>query len=439
MRSIPAIAASGIPLLAVVTTRELRMRPSRAPDFEAENGALKDLAHAFMGAPQAILQKLADVALRLCKAHSAGVTMLEQNNGEPVFRWCALAGKLAPHFGKTMPRAFSPCGMVIDHNALQLMTRPVRHFSCIKTLSPSIEEALLVPFYLNREPVGTIWVVAHDRARHFDSEDARLITSIGQFAAAACEASQVVNGLRVEVGETESAATAANRHKDRFIAMLAHELRGQLAPAKTAIELLTTDTLNATQTRWARGVIGRHVDAMTRLVEELLDAARLANGKLQVRRRTVAVADIVAQSAEAVRPAMTAREHEFVVRVPPEPIFIDADPLWLAQALQNLLGNAAKCANAGGRIECTVQRDGDEVVFTVSDNGVGIAPEKIDQIFGLYVQGGSAQEILSGSGLGIGLYLTRLVIEAHGGTVRAVSAGRGFGSQFIVRMPCKLR
>ena len=442
MQPLAAMSASPVPLFAVLTTSELAQRPSRIAEVAAERRALGSLAQTFAAwPPHSVLQKIADTALDLCRAHSAGVSVLDENRGEPVLRWRAIAGALAPHAGSAWPRAASPCGTVLDRNTVELMSQPVRHFPCIESLSPRIEEALLTPFHLDGAPVGTIWVAAHDRSRRFDAEDARLLTVLGKLAAAACAVPAAFRGLEKGVAnDTADLATAANSHKDLFIAILGHELRGRLAPAKAAIELLKGETLDTAKTRWAHEMIERQVDGMTRLVDDLLEVARQQTGALRLRRQTVAIAEIVKRSVETVEPQVTARGHSLVVDVPPEPIFVDADVVWLSQALQNLLANAVKYTNPGGRIGVDARRDGDEVVLTVRDTGIGIEPSALLTVFDPYVQEQS-QSHLSGKGLGVGLglYVARLLIEAHGGTIRAVSAGRDCGTELVVRLPCKPR
>lgn len=146
MQSREALSPTPFPLSAVVVTAELNRRAPRAPDFEAENRALTALAQTLCTSRGSTLQKLADILLDLCNAHSAGITLLEGGTAEPALRWRALAGRLTPHLGATLPRAFSPCGTTLDSNAIQLMSRPVRHFQHIKAWSPEIREALLIPF-----------------------------------------------------------------------------------------------------------------------------------------------------------------------------------------------------------------------------------------------------------------------------------------------------
>jgi GAF domain-containing protein len=171
---------------AVIITEELALRPAGEPDFEALNAALLALAQTLANSPGKILQQLVETALKLCRAQSAGISLLEEENGRGIFRWHALAGEYAPHIWGTTPREFSPCGTVLDTDRAQLMSHLDRHFTYFAEVEPRIAEALLVPFYVGGKAVGTVWVVSHDdQVRQFDAEDQRVITTLSEFAAAA--------------------------------------------------------------------------------------------------------------------------------------------------------------------------------------------------------------------------------------------------------------
>ncbi len=185
----------------VLITAELGRRPARAPDHAAESRALVELATAMAESPRGVFQKLADTALALCRAGSAGVSVWEPDGPADVFRWQATAGDYAPYLGGTMPRGFSPCGAVLDRNATQLMADPVRFYPYIADLCSPVREVLLVPFHQAGAAVGTVWVVAHSADQHFDAEDARLVTSLTRFAGAAV---QTLN--RIEAAERAEAA-----------------------------------------------------------------------------------------------------------------------------------------------------------------------------------------------------------------------------------------
>ena len=199
----------------VLITAELARRPARSPDFEAENRALVALATAMAASPENMFQMLADTALALCGAGSAGVSVWESQGTENVFRWRGIAGQYAPYIGETMPRWFSPCGTVLDRNSPLLMAHPERHFTYIGDLCSPLREVLLVPFYQGSKPVGvgTVWVVAHTEDQHFDAEDVRLITSLTRFAGAAV---QVLS----RADEAEAAERSLRENEERFRALV---------------------------------------------------------------------------------------------------------------------------------------------------------------------------------------------------------------------------
>ena len=167
----------------VVINSELLSRPCKAPNYEAENQALMALAQTLSDAPDKILQRLAETALQLCRADTAGISLMEQQDGAEVFRWEALAGVFSDRLNATMPRNASPCGTTIDRNATQLMYMAERVFPALKS-KPPVVEALLIPFQVAGKPIGTVWVVAHDERRKFDQEDERIIKTLAQFASA---------------------------------------------------------------------------------------------------------------------------------------------------------------------------------------------------------------------------------------------------------------
>jgi signal transduction histidine kinase len=183
----------GVSLEAIISTAELTRRAGRSPDHRAENRALNVLAQEMVTSPDRILQKLAETAMKLCHAGSSGISLL---NSKGDFYWPAVTGSLAAHLGGGTPREFGPCGTVLDRNAPQLMSHPERHFSYLESLAPSIEEVLLVPFYIDGKAVGTIWVISHEPQVRFDAEDLRMMTNLATFAAAAYQTLQNQSHLR---------------------------------------------------------------------------------------------------------------------------------------------------------------------------------------------------------------------------------------------------
>jgi signal transduction histidine kinase len=240
--------------------------------------------------------------------------------------------------------------------------------------------------------------------------------------------------LLAEEQAKRAAAEDANRRKDEFLAMLAHELRNPLAPIRNAVHILRQTSPYQRDLDWARDVIDRQVEHLTHLVDDLLDVSRITRGKIRLRRQPTDVATVVASALETSRPTIEGRKHHLVVSVPAEAVSVNADRARLAQILSNLLNNAAKYTAEGGHIWLTVRQEGAEVVFRVRDTGMGIPPEMLSTIFDLFTQADRSLDRSEG-GLGIGLTLVRRLVELHEGTVQALSAGPGQGSEFVVRLP----
>ena len=200
-----------VPLESVIITPELRKRPSRSPDYQAESRALSALAQEMANSPQNVLQKLAHVALELSRAQSAGVSILEEENGRKIFRWHAVAGQWAGYLGGTMPCEASPCGTVLDRNASLLLSHPERYYPIPSTITPPIVEVLLIPFHVADAPIGTIWAIAHDESLQFDAEDERIMSSLGKFASAAYQTLKRVESLKTESAERKKTEVTLRR------------------------------------------------------------------------------------------------------------------------------------------------------------------------------------------------------------------------------------
>jgi signal transduction histidine kinase/ActR/RegA family two-component response regulator len=427
----------GIALELLVSTEQLQLRESRAPDLHTENLALRDLARSLANSPHTILQRLVETALRLCAVDSAGISILESQNGQKVIRCHAVTGPLASQLGNSVPQHLSPCGRVLDSGATQLLIHPHEHFVQISGLSPRIEETLIVPFYVQGTAIGTIWVVSHEPARQFDAESARAMASLGEFAAAAYQTLTSLDLLAAEIMErkkTQNALRDDDRAKDEFIATLGHELRNPLAPIRHALEIVRRSRNDPAMAAAAYGIIERQIIHMVRLIDDSLDVSRIRLGKLELTRAPVELSVVLTSAIESSRPVLDAFGHELFTSLPSEPVYLDGDAIRLTQVFMNLLVNAAKYTKRGGRIWLSVQRDERQFIVSVRDSGVGIAADRIDHIFALFNQAGRSSDSSDG-GLGIGLHLVKRITEMHGGTVRASSGGVGRGSEFIVQLP----
>ncbi len=226
----------------------------------------------------------------------------------------------------------------------------------------------------------------------------------------------------------------AVEQRDQFLATLAHELRNPLAPIRNSLQIMRMMGCQTPVIAQAQEMMERQVCHMTRLLEDLLDVARISQGKIELRKERINLTSLVTHTVEAIRPLCDEQTHKLSVSLPSTPIWVDGDPTRLEQVLTNLLDNACKYTDRGGKIVIALEKNDSHACVRLSDNGSGIPPEKLPKIFDLFVQ---AERRLNRSqgGLGIGLTLVKKLVELHGGTVEAASDGPGRGSQFLVRLP----
>ena len=231
--------------------------------------------------------------------------------------------------------------------------------------------------------------------------------------------------------ETREALREADRRKDEFLATLAHELRNPLAPIRNALHLLARPGAQA-QAAGLHAMLERQVSHMVRLVDDLMEVSRISRGAIELRREPLDLADVLRTAAETCQPLIERGRHRFEMHLPGEPLPVDGDAVRLAQVMTNLLGNAARYTDDGGRIELVARRDGDDALVTVRDSGIGIEPQQLPRLFEMFAQ---LDRSRGQGGLGIGLSLVRRLVQMHGGSVHAASEGPGRGSKFSVRLP----
>ncbi len=252
----------------------------------------------------------------------------------------------------------------------------------------------------------------------------------GQIARALADRDRALDAERV----ARALADEDNRAKDEFIATLSHELRNPLSPIRAAAAVLKMPQADPARRASAIGVIERQSTAMARLLEDLLDISRISSGRIEIERRPVLLADVMETAVETARPLIEQRRHALEVRLPPEPVQLSADPLRLGQVFANLLTNAAKYTDPGGRIEVAAEVADHEVRVRGRDNGIGLEPQALEQVFQKFAQVRGPLDRSQG-GLGLGLSLVRGLVKLHGGWVRAHSEGLGQGSEFVVGLP----
>jgi PAS domain S-box-containing protein len=240
--------------------------------------------------------------------------------------------------------------------------------------------------------------------------------------------------LLAEVQERAAQLTEADRRKDEFLAILAHELRNPLAPVTNAVEILRMNGLSNPESQRAAEMIDDQMQHMTRLIDDLLDVSRLTRGTLELRKEEVMLSDVVKSAVEKTRHIIDESGVQLTVELPPRPVKLDADRIRLTQVLSNLLNNAAKYTESGGSIILRAERAGNEVAISVKDTGIGMPPDKLQHIFEIFAQLDVSLERTRG-GLGLGLTLVKRLVELHGGSVEAKSDGLEEGSEFLIRLP----
>jgi len=271
--------------------------------------------------------------------------------------------------------------------------------------------------YQHESPEGPTWLSA-------------TLGFIGRSAAGRARFSFVVEDV-TERRRAEETLRESDRRKDEFLAMLAHELRNPLAVIGNAVHILR---MSGDSLEWARDMIGRQVKHLSRLIDDLLDVSRISRGKIQLRIDRLDAATILRRAVESVRPLIEQRQHELTVSLPAHGLWVDADPIRLEQVAVNLLTNAAKYTEPSGHIRLAAEREGRNIVFRIRDDGLGIPPERLPEMFQLFVQG-ERSIARSEGGLGIGLTLVKGLVEMHGGSVTASSEGPNQGSEFSVYLP----
>nr|WP_255481853.1 MULTISPECIES: ATP-binding protein [Ramlibacter] len=286
----------------------------------------------------------------------------------------------------------------------------------------------VLPLVAHGRTIGAMAVMQAESKRQFDEEDRALLVELGRRAALALDNARLF-------GEAEAArrqAEAANRAKDEFLAMLGHELRNPLAPIATALELMARRSPQVALEE--RRVIGRQVNHLSRLIDDLLDVSRITRGKVELQREAIDLRAVAANALEMTRPLFERHEHPVDVELPREPVTVEGDFVRLAQVLGNLLVNAAKFTPTGGQVAVRVRREGPTALVQVQDTGCGIDPALLTGVFDMFVQGRQAMDRRTG-GLGLGLAIVRSLVDLHGGDVRAHSDGVGRGATFTVRLP----
>ncbi len=404
----------------------------RSAEALAETGRLLSQTLSFDDVAERVVGRVRDLIGATC----AVVYRLDPSTG--VFRGLAVSGEIGPGFPEnlTIPSEMGTVGLAMRERQ-PVMTTDLMQDSRIvigaelrgRLESSPHRAGLAVPLIVQDEVIGVLFL--GDRVgRRFTADEVRVAQAFADQAAIAFNNARLYEAERRARSEAEAASVA----KDHFLAMLAHELRNPLGPIRSGIYLvgrrLSTDPL----VQRARAIIERQLMHLTRLLDDLLDVARITQAKIELVKAPVELATAVSEAVEATRDLVEARGHTVRLALPEDPIRLEADPTRLVQIIGNLLHNAAKYTPGGGTITVTGRAEPDWIVFSVKDTGIGIPSEMLPRVFDLFAQVDPSPARSEG-GLGIGLTLVRRLVELHGGRVTARSEGKGQGSEFIVRLP----
>jgi signal transduction histidine kinase len=442
----------------ILITRELERRAPRPPDYAAENRALVALAESMAENPQHLPQQLTDLAVELCRAGSAGISLLQQDVDGEFFHWIALSGTFATHIGDRTPRHMSHCGITIDRNAPQLFFHPSRLFTYFDEVEAPIIESLVLPIELNGKAAGAIWIVGHDANQQFDAEDVRLMTSLARFSGAALQVSLTLEiakaanrTLQDRIHERKQAEEAllkseaalrelnttlerrvqerteelerSNRELDQFAYVASHDLKAPLRAINQLATWIAQDTdglLPATAQEYLVKLQGR-IHRLETLLDDLLAYSRA--GRQRHLPELIDTAELVNSIVELLSPS-----DNFTVQVADAMPVIMTERIPLETVFRNLIGNAIKHHHApeDGFVEISGQDRGEFVEFSVKDNGPGIEDRFHRRIFEMFQTLRPRDQI---EGSGIGLSVVKKILESRGGTIH-IESSPGDGSTF---------
>lgn len=372
-------------------------------------------------------------------ADAATLVLLDDGDSFTRALRCGLDGlRTPPKFAECeleeLPPAVRDALSVASTTGKQVAPGPDRRsVSILDMQSAPARQAVVVPLIAGERSLGAMWVRLNDVP-----ENITTLEELATRAAVAFENARLYRSLQTEVLERQQAQAQlqeANQRKDEFLAMLSHELRNPLAPIRNAVEVIRMVAPHEPKLGWATNVTERQVNHLTRLIDELLDVARISQGKIVLRAEPIDLLEVVAQSVETMRPFIDSRRHVLTQKIAPGPIWLRGDSARLSQVISNLLNNAAKYTEEGGAIYLAVSLEEGHAAITVRDNGIGIDADLLPKVFDLFKQGEQSLDRTQG-GLGVGLTLAQRLAHLHNGRIEVSSGGAGRGAEFRVLLPC---
>jgi signal transduction histidine kinase/DNA-binding response OmpR family regulator len=384
-----------------------------------------------------LYEQILDAAMTIMGAQFASIQMLDADRNE--LRLLASRNfhpESAEYWGAISGPSDTVCGAALKHGE-RVVTPDVREVEYLKNPERQRPFALSGIVSCQSTPLtardGRVvgMISTHWREVHTPEErELRLLDDFARQAADFFERRRAVEALR----GSEAALREADRRKDEFLAMLAHELRNPLVPLRGVTETLQRQKLDGSALQRVYAMMDRQVAHLVRLVDDLLDVSRITRGLIELRMEPVNLTELADRAVEMVAVAVEGRGHDLNLSLPRRPLRVQGDATRLTQVIFNLLNNAAKYTDPGGKIWLTVERDGERALMSVRDNGAGMKPELVPRVFDLFTQGERTLD-RTGGGLGLGLTVVKRLIEMHGGTVGARSDGPGTGSEFTIRLP----
>lgn len=415
----------------ILITPHLQNRAERAPDYKIESELLGRFSQTLANSPDDILQFISDEVMKVTNAQSAGISIAEFEGTNPILRWHATSGEVKPFLHGTMPRDFSPCGVVLQINSVQLMKKPAEYYEYIQGLGLNVDELLLAPFHRNGIPYGTVWAIHHTSGKQFDAEDSRILRSIANF----CSSASIILNAQRTAEQAQNELIDTINHRDTFLSVASHELKTPLSSLLLQAQMFLRQSEKNSEDLKEKAIsladlAVKQTSKLGRLVNEMLEVTRLKHGRLKFHKEFFDFNMLVEEQIHRLK-------NQFII----QPTFNrcengvgEWDKARIEQVVQNLLLNAI-AYGLGKEIEITLTSDDQKIRMEVEDHGIGITSDSLSKIFNRFSRGDLEKSELRG--LGLGLFAAKEIITGHGGAIWAESSPNQ-GSRFFVELPKSL-
>jgi signal transduction histidine kinase/ActR/RegA family two-component response regulator len=375
----------------------------------------------------------------LCGANASGISLIQEHEGQEIFRWVSVSGFLSPFLNQVMPRHFSPCGEVVRTAGHYLFKAPILHYTYISAVQLPIYEVLLIPFSQNGQVTGTLWVATDNPHKKFDLEDLRLLTSVSGFAGASFQLQFNEARLRNNqefLNAAKEEAERANQAKSAFLANMSHEIRSPLGAILGFADLMASPETSRDEIETYANVVVRNSQHLLRIIDDILDLSKVEAGKVEIENIPFSIAELLTDFSSLLGLKARDKGITFTTKaLNPIPEVIIADPTRLRQILSNVVGDALKFTEQGS-VEMTVAYRKGLLEFKVTDTGIGLTTEQASKLFQPFQQADASVTRKFG-GTGLGLVLTRALAQAMGGDFVLEKSAAGEGSTFAITLKVK--